>query len=259
MPQGKLNNSSLAFIRDYIFSKARLLAVVSLHQNTFKPHTGVKTSVVVIQKYSEEKLEEINNIKKEILNNTPDYKKTIEGIINSGEEEVESDSIPEDILSFMNDYFENEFIDDVEIDEEKNNGSIDNLIEEKEKLRSEVEEIMQKISSLNEEKKSYIKDKDKENVARTSKNIQNLKEELKKANKNILNLEEQITELIYKQNILSNRGRLSIIMNSEELLQGLSDRFILRETASKLNYDIFMAVSDVGGKDSSGNYTYQKD
>ena len=259
LPQGKLNNSSLAFIRDYIFSKARLLAVVSLHQNTFKPHTGVKTSVVVIQKYSEEKLEEINNIKKEILNNTPDYKKTIEGIINSGEEEVESDSIPEDILSFMNDYFENEFIDDVEIDEEKNNGSIDNLIEEKEKLRSEIEEIMQKISSLNEEKKSYIKDKDKENVARTSKNIQNLKEELKKANKNILNLEEQINELIYKQNILSNRGRLSIIMNSEELLQGLSDRFILRETASKLNYDIFMAVSDVGGKDSSGNYTYQKD
>ena len=51
LPQGKLNNSSLAFIREWILKKARLLAVVGLHPNTFKPHTGTKTSVLFVQKY----------------------------------------------------------------------------------------------------------------------------------------------------------------------------------------------------------------
>ena len=116
---------------------------------------------------------------------------------------------------------------------------------------------------------SYIKNKDKENITRVNKNIHCLDDELKKAKetqkvntdilKSIKNLEEQKNEFRYKQNLFSNRGKLSIIMNSEEVLQELSNRIILRETASELNYPIFMAVSDVGGKDSSGNYTYQKD
>ncbi|QKF91589.1 N-6 DNA methylase [Campylobacter sp. CCUG 57310] len=275
LPQGKLNNSSLAFIRDYIFSKTRLLAVVSLHSNTFKPHTGVKTSVIIIQKYSEEELKKINDIKKKVSRNIPNYKKIIEDIISNGDEEVELDIIPEEILSFMNDYFENELIDDNEIDEEKINDSIADLNEEIEKLHldlvkvREAEEIKEEIKSLKEEKKSYTKNKDKENVTRTSKKLQSLEEELKKAkeaqktNKDILksikNLEEQVDGFIYKQNLFSNKGKLSIIMDSEDLLLGLRDRYILKETASQLNYPIFMAVSDVGGKDSSGNYTYQKD
>jgi len=34
--------------------KARLLAVVGLHGNTFKPHTGTKTSVLFLQKWDED-------------------------------------------------------------------------------------------------------------------------------------------------------------------------------------------------------------
>ena len=48
LPQGKFNNSSLAFIREWILKKARLLAVVGLHPNTFKPDTGTKTSRLVL-------------------------------------------------------------------------------------------------------------------------------------------------------------------------------------------------------------------
>lgn len=50
LPQGKFNNSSLAFIREWILKKARLLSVVGLHPNMFKPHTGTKTSVLFVQK-----------------------------------------------------------------------------------------------------------------------------------------------------------------------------------------------------------------
>ena len=34
--------------------KARILAVVGLHGNTFKPHTGTKTSVLFLQKWAED-------------------------------------------------------------------------------------------------------------------------------------------------------------------------------------------------------------
>jgi type I restriction enzyme M protein len=35
-------------------NKARILAVVGLHINTFKPHTGTKTSVLFLQKWGGE-------------------------------------------------------------------------------------------------------------------------------------------------------------------------------------------------------------
>ena len=53
LPQGRFNNSSDKYIRDYIAERARILAVVGLHGNVFKPHTGTKTSVLFIQKWDD--------------------------------------------------------------------------------------------------------------------------------------------------------------------------------------------------------------
>ncbi|MGL5878295.1 MAG: N-6 DNA methylase, partial [Xenococcaceae cyanobacterium] len=52
LPQGRFNNSSDKTIRDYISERCRILAVVGLHGNTFKPHTGTKTSVLFVQKWN---------------------------------------------------------------------------------------------------------------------------------------------------------------------------------------------------------------
>jgi len=54
LPQGVLNNTNMEYIREWLFSKARILAVVGLHGNTFKPHTGAKTSVLFLQKWGGE-------------------------------------------------------------------------------------------------------------------------------------------------------------------------------------------------------------
>jgi len=51
LPQGVLNNTNMEYVRQYLFDKARILAVVGLHGNTFKPHTGTKTSVLFLQKW----------------------------------------------------------------------------------------------------------------------------------------------------------------------------------------------------------------
>jgi len=53
LPQGVLNNTNMEYIREWLFEKARILAVVGLHGNTFKPHAGVKTSVLFLQKWDE--------------------------------------------------------------------------------------------------------------------------------------------------------------------------------------------------------------
>lgn len=54
LPQGRFNNSSDKHIRDYISSRCRILGVVGLHGNVFKPHTGTKTSVLLVQKWDDE-------------------------------------------------------------------------------------------------------------------------------------------------------------------------------------------------------------
>lgn len=53
LPQGRFNNSTDIYIRNYIMERCRLLAVIGLHGNVFKPHTGTKTSVLLVQKWTD--------------------------------------------------------------------------------------------------------------------------------------------------------------------------------------------------------------
>ena len=54
LPQGRFNNTSDKYIREFIEKHARILAVVGLDANTFKPHTGTKTSVLFLQKWNDD-------------------------------------------------------------------------------------------------------------------------------------------------------------------------------------------------------------
>ena len=56
LPQGIFNNSNEKYVRKYVTGKARILAVVGLHGNSFKPHTGTKTSLLFIKKYADDEL-----------------------------------------------------------------------------------------------------------------------------------------------------------------------------------------------------------
>ncbi len=54
LPQGIFNNISDFPQRWFIQERCRILAVVGLHGNTFKPHTGTKTSVLFVQKWNDD-------------------------------------------------------------------------------------------------------------------------------------------------------------------------------------------------------------
>ncbi|MGC8757991.1 MAG: N-6 DNA methylase, partial [Caldisericaceae bacterium] len=63
LPQGVFNNTNDRYIREFIMRKARILAVVGLHGNSFKPHTGTKTSLLFLRKWKEEELDKGKNPK----------------------------------------------------------------------------------------------------------------------------------------------------------------------------------------------------
>ena len=54
LPQGRFNNAGDKPLREYIAEHCRILAVVGLHGNVFKPHTGTKTSVLFVQRWNDD-------------------------------------------------------------------------------------------------------------------------------------------------------------------------------------------------------------
>lgn len=70
---------------------------------------------------------------------------------------------------------------------------------------------------------------------------------------------KQIPQAERDLKLLSNRGKLELLLDDEELIDTLKERWISAEVAKQLDYPIFMAVSERGGKDNSGDYEYMLD
>lgn len=298
LPQGKFNNSSLAFIREWILRHARLLAVVGLHGNSFKPHTGTKTSVLFVQKYTEEQLKNIADIQAKVEENAPDYKSQIEELLETFKDEIEiaEENIPEEVYELLLEEFsEPENLEETsdgeenENDEESEESSEPLSLEEKLELAEEkIAEIQKsllkakdKLSGLDDEVEALNnKNKAEEAIAKENRTgsvpefnkeykpikeankqkLQDLKDkhkEIKKQLKAEIKAYENALPLAKEEKLLlTNKGKLEILFNSEDSLSKLKNRYIDAEVAKELDYPIFMAVSEKGGKNNSGDYEY---
>jgi type I restriction enzyme M protein len=56
LPDSILSNPGLAFIRRWILKRARIIASIDLPQVTFEPYTGTQTSVLLMQKKTDEEM-----------------------------------------------------------------------------------------------------------------------------------------------------------------------------------------------------------
>ncbi len=294
LPQGKFNNSSLAFIREWILRKARLLAVVGLHGNSFKPHTGTKTSVLFIQKYTDKELKDIENVQNEVKAACPDYIAQIQELLSNyvSEQEIPEDQIPENILELLLEEFAEPELEIEESNEEKEDNeesqsepNIEELLEIADNkindLKAELLKAKQQLDGLNDELEGLKEMQLAETIIITEKwigskgelreylkpiieghkqRLKDLKEEQKTTAKQlkalIKQLEKDIPQVEYDKNLFTNKGKLSLVLADDEMLQKLSDRYIDAEVAKRLDYSIFMAVSEHGGKDNSGEYEY---
>jgi len=290
LPQGKFNNSSLAFIREWILRKARLLAVVGLHGNTFKPHTGTKTSVIFFQKYTNEQLSNIEAVKQSIAIKCPDYEKILRDLIISKqyETDINEEDIPEEIAELMIETFTADELeaDISEVEEEKllkaadSAASVDKeeqLEKAKDKilaLKSDLIKAKQKLTDMASDLEALALKRDRELDVTEKKDKAAIKtkykseeKELKERQKTdqkklkaeIKAIEKAIPEAEYEMKLLTNKGKLQIILADGELIGALKNRWIDSEVSKKLDYQIFMAVSERGGKDNSGDYEHMTD
>lgn len=316
LPQGKFNNPSLAFIREWILEKARLLSVVGLHGNTFKPHTGTKTSVIFVQKYTTEQIIEIQRVKERVSVSCPDYKEQIKLLIKEYENELDipEESMPDEIVELIVEQFEEPEPESVEDDnnpeentesdpvlelegliEEADNklkrlrddlGStkdeLDKLKEEKDVIKlkkgQEIETATQmyddrilekqeeigkkigpKITAIRQDKAMAIKTIREAYKKRTKDLFQVHKETRRRIKARIKALEMAIPYADRELKLLTNKGKLTLIIEDDDLITKLKNRFIHTEVAKELDYPIFMGVSERGGKNNSGDYEFLLD
>ncbi len=299
LPQGKFNNSSLAFIREWILKKARLLAVVGLHPNTFKPHTGTKTSVLFVQKYSKRQLEDIARVHDEVAKDCPAYEIEIEALLttHAGAADVPDAEIFEAVADLLSETFSEpepeEASGDSGADENGEAGdeapvSQEDLISQAEErldsLKTALLKAKQNLLDLGSDQEALEQKKQQEIDALTSAwdgekgglrlsvqemnqaykvNLKTLKAAQKAREKKlkaeIKSLEKQVFVAAHQLKLLTNRGKLELILADADLIGTLKERWIAAEVAKRLDYPIFMAVSERGGKDNSGDYWYMLD
>ncbi len=294
LPQGKFNNSSLAFIREWILHKARLLAVVGLHPNTFKPHTGTKTSVLFVQKYTEQELKEIDSVKEGVAKACPDYEQTIKDLLVKYEDDltIPEEEIPEAIAELLLETFQEpepdngngEAGDDEEAEPLELEDRVAQVDEEIASLRNELLQAKQQLEDLASDVEALEEQRDREieileqgwtgakrELAQARKKLRDeykekikaikakQKEQQKKLKARIKALDKAIAQAEEARKRLTNKGQLELILADPDLIGELKDRWIDAEVAKRLDYPIFMAVSERGGKDNSGEYVFVTD
>ncbi len=267
LPQGKFNNSSLAFIREWILRRARLLAVVGLHPNTFKPHTGTKTSVLFIQKYTDDEIAQIKAVEDSVKDKAPDYAKMIQKLIDKApaDGDIDETDLPEEIAETLAERFAEpeepaEYDSDTAGGEDESSSSSesdeDTLAEEIEQKKLELVDLKVQLEAIQEKKKAIrksAKDSEADASAKLAEKDQlAAKEKTFKAKCRSLDqdIEEAEMELARK----TIKGKLFMLASEPAALEVLREKWIDARIAEKLDYPVFMATSDHEGKNSSGDY-----
>jgi type I restriction enzyme M protein len=239
LPQGRLNNTNDEYIRKFIMAKARILAVVGLHGNTFKPHTGTKTSVLFLQKYTEEELKKIAAVQGKYEKQWRVFLQKIESLSKQGE--VTEEILPSELATFLH-FFYGSYEDepDVAVDDGKEFGGETPRDETAEDLQEALETLKDEIETLQLEIKTADREKKKE------------------LSKKLKAFQKSLDEKGYSFGLKSLGGRLAILLKEVRDLEEFHKFWLQSKSAKELSYPIFMATSEKSGKNNSGEYVYKK-
>ncbi len=147
LPQVLLNSASAEYIRRFIIDEAKILAVVDLHRNTFKSHTGIKTSILFLQKYTSEEKKKIQGIKVKCKGEWFKFVKRLKKEYQDvgWDKLLSEEELSEELKSFVETYFEER----EELEEETRNKleeKIEGLKDEETEETEKIEEIKRKKS-----------------------------------------------------------------------------------------------------------------
>jgi type I restriction enzyme M protein len=248
LPQGLFNNRNSEYIRRFVIDEARILAVVGLHINTFKPHTGTKTSVLFLRKYTEEEKEKIQWIRAKYEGEWEEFLKGLKEKYQnlSWDSQLNEEGIPVELNSFLESYFESrEEIEELSIGEtevekieeieNKNKGKKTpaTLVHEKFELEEMLKEKEEELKSANATRKAKLK-------------------------KEIKTLQSKISKLlkeIYQETLA---GQISLVLNEEKITEAFKKYWLDGKIMKEIDYPIFFGVNEKPVKDESGEYRYKR-
>jgi len=220
--------------------------VVGLHGNTFKPHTGTKTSVLFLRKYTDEEKENIQQIR---LKYESDWEKFLESLKEKYQNlvwnsSVDEEEIPEELNSFLETYFESR----EEVEEFSGEEAEVEETEEKEnKGKKPFIVLVQEKSELDEVLRGKIEELESSSATR--------KAELKREIKALQNKINRLTKEISQSTLA---GQISLVLSEEKIMEAFKKYWLDGKVMKKIDYPIFFAVNEKPVKDESGDYRYRK-
>jgi len=243
LPQGLMNNTNAEHIRRFVIDEARILAVISLHVNTFKPHTGTKTSVLILQKHTDEDKQRILDIRAKYTGEWKDYFFKLSqryGTVR-WDSSVDERELPEDLESFLGTYFA-PTQEETDVQQEENvepsqetethEGSLSTLGEHIKTLQSELGEL-------------EVETEVAPNASRArARSIRVLKARLEK--------------LVGKASERTLAGQVFLALSDEGVISEFQKHWLDRKVTKEVDYPIFFAVNENPLKDESGDYRYKK-
>jgi len=259
LPQGLLNNTTAEYIRRFIIEEARILAVVGLHVNTFKPHTGTKTSVLFLRKYTDEEKERIQQIRVKYESEWEEFLRSLREKFGnlSWDSQINEEEVPEELISFLEAYFETrEDVEDLLIEEIEIEEVRDTEEEEKEKKKENKEKKERKFLAVLVQEKSELE----EALREKEEELRNIKDNIRKSElrKEIKTLQSKIKKLIKEISQRTLAGQISLVLNEEKITEVFKKYWLDGKVMKEMDYPIFFAVNEKPVKDERGEYRYKK-
>ncbi|MFU2157963.1 N-6 DNA methylase [Caldisericum sp. AR60] len=249
LPQGLLNNTNAEYIRRFIIDEARILAVVGLHGNTFKPHTGTKTSVLFLRKYTKDEKENIQKISAKYESEWEKFLKALEEKYKDlrWDSPINEEEIPEELKSFLETCFESGEEIEESPTEEAEAEEVEETMEQENKGKKPLAVLVQELTELDE----ILREKEEELKSANPERKAELKKEMKALQNKINNLTKEIS-----QRTLA--GQISLVLNEERITEAFKKYWLDGKVMKEIDYPIFFAVNEKPVKDESGEYRYKK-
>jgi len=246
LPQGLLNNTNAEYIRRFVIDEARILAVVGLHGNTFKPHTGTKTSVLFLQKYTDEEKNKIQGIKAKYEAECEDFIAILKNQYKdlTWKSEVDEEQLSAELKAFIESYFgvAEEFLGGEEAEASEEPQTAESESQTGNSLAALVSELEDWEAALRE----------KESMAPQSvEEKRNIQKEARTISSRIKKLQREISEKTLG-------GEVNLVLNDEKLTEQFKKFWLEGKVLKEIDYPIFFAVNQKSVKDNSGEYRYKK-
>ena len=84
------------------------MAVVGLHLNTFKPHTGTKTSILFLQKYTDDEISHIIRVKDQVELRSPSYRTMLKELVAScpQDKDIAEEDLSDEVSELLHEWFD---------------------------------------------------------------------------------------------------------------------------------------------------------